>query len=370
MSTVKLGKIEPVDIGRLWQGEGVEFARWLSENLQLLGAPLHMDLELLRLEPPVGWFSLNILAKEVGSNNTVAIALQRYHSQHDRLGSLVAYAAQHDAKTLVWVTPEFRAEHRKTLEWLNQLTADDSEVYGVEVRAIKIDNSPPSHEFRPVAFGDALAKRARAAASGLTPIAYRRLNFYQPLVADLWREGFTNRTTARAGGGQSFPSGFSGVSYNATFGWGKALVHIWISAGDLSKSVRIYEALLDHEADLKTEELKDLKFDLIGELGGWRRVSAGVSRDGSLNASDEDLKEIRNWMLHKLIALKAAFQPCLEEVMQTLQAEEAADVESRSAEGDELTLEAPMSASLASEIQIGSAPESEEQPADGYQEEA
>ncbi len=368
MSTVELGQIEPVDIGRLWQGEGVEFARWLSENLQLLGAPLHMDLELIRLEPPVGWFWLNILAKEVGSNNTVAIALQRDHSRHDLLGSLVAYAAQHDAKTLVWVTPEFRAEHRETLEWLNQLTADDIEVYGVEVRAIKIDNSPPGHEFRPVAFGDALAKRARAAASGLTPIAYRRLNFYQPLVADLWREGFTNRTTARAGGGQSFPSGFSGVSYNAAFGWGKALVHIWISTGDQIKSTRIYEALLDHEADLKTK-LEDLRFDLIGDLGGGHRVSAGVSRSGSLNSRDEELDEIQSWMFQNLIALKTAFQPCLEEVMQMLQAEEAADAESRSAEGDELTLEAPMSAPFASEIQIGSAPESEEQPAGEYQEE-
>ena len=82
------------------------------------------------------------------------------------------------------------------------------------------------------------------------------------------------------------------------------MVHIWISTGDLSKSVRIYEALLNHESDLKTDELNDLKFDLIGELGGWRRVSAGVSRSGSLNSRDEELDEIRSWMFHKLIALK------------------------------------------------------------------
>lgn len=366
MATIELGTIKPVDVGRLWRGEGVEFARWLSENLQLLGAPLHMDLELVRLEPPAGWFWLNILAKEVGSNNLVAIALQSDHSRHDLLGSLLAYAAHHDARTLIWITPEFRTEHRETLEWLNQLTADDVEVYGVEALAIKIDKSPPGHEFRPVAFGDALAKRARIAASGLTPIAYRRMNFYQPLVEDLWREGFTNRTTARSGGGQSFPSGLPGVSYNAAFGWGKALVHIWISTGDQSRNVRIYDALLDHRSGLECE-LQDLKFDLIGELGGGSLVSAGMSRDGSLNSSEEELEETRNWMYDNLISLKTAFQPCLEKVMQALQEEE--DAESRSAAGDESSLEAPMLALASPQAPTGSTPESEEHTSGAHHEE-
>ena len=324
MTAYELGRIEPVDVSDLWRGEGVEFARWLAENLQQLGAPLHMDLELVRLEPPVGWFWLNILAKETGSENVVVIALQRDHSRHELLGSLVAYAAQHDAKTLVWVTADFRREHRETLEWLNRLTPDDVEVYGVEIHAIKIGESHPAHEFRPVAFGDALTKRGRVAASGLTPVAYRRLTFFQPLVEDLWREGFTNRTTARSSGGQSFPSGFPGISYNATFGWGKALVHIWISTGDQTKTESIYKTLLQREPALSSE-LDDFEFDLIGRLGGWRQVSAGMSRAGSLSSPDQELEVIRAWMFKSLIALKDAFQPHLETVMSELQEAEAHD---------------------------------------------
>ncbi len=369
MTTYEMGRIEPVDVSELWRGEGVEFARWLSENIQQLGAPLHMDLELVRLEPPVGWFWLNVLAKEVGSENLVAVALQRDNSRHELLGSLVAYAARHDAKTLVWVTSNFRREHRETLEWLNQLTPDDVEVYGVEIRAIQIGESPPAHEFRPVAFGDALAKRGRVAASGLTPVAYRRLTFFQPLVEDLWREGFTNRTTARSSGGQSFPSGFSGISYNATFGWGKALVHIWISTGDQSKTESIYKSLLEREPTL-TRKLDDLEFDLFGRLGGGRRVSAGMSRAGSLNSSDEELEGIRAWMYASLTSLKDAFQPHLETVMGELQAAEARDQDAAAEDWQGQAVEGTATTPLVYELDAGPTEETEEQPATQHPEEA
>ena len=140
----------------------------------------------------------------------------------------------------------------------------------------------------------------------------------------MWSAGFTNRSTARASGGQSFPSGFPGISYIADFSQGKALVHLWISAGEYSKSVRIYDALLQYQAELKSE-LEDLQFDLIGQHGGWRRVSLGVMRDGSLNAPDEELVEIREWMRENLLNLKATVQPWLEKVMRELPADDAAE---------------------------------------------
>lgn len=85
----ELGQIERADIGELW-GDDVAFARWLAENLKALGEPLHMDLELVRLQPPAGfpagWFNLAILAKEVGTGATVVIGNQRNRAIHDSLG--------------------------------------------------------------------------------------------------------------------------------------------------------------------------------------------------------------------------------------------------------------------------------------------
>ena len=79
-----------------------------------------------------------------------------------------------------------------------------------------------------------------------------------------------------------------------------------------------------YQAELKSE-LENLQFDLIGQHGGWRRVSLGVMRDGSLNAPDEELVEIREWMRENLLNLKAAVQPWLEKVMRELPADDAAE---------------------------------------------
>ena len=176
MTTVELGQIESVGVRNLWADNRLEFSRWLSENLQLLGEVLHMDLELVRLQPPTGWFDLDILAKEVGSDSTVAIVTQLQPSDHIALGKLPGNAAAQGASVLIWVTPDFRSEHRKTLEWLNEWTDAGIEVYGLEAHGIRIGDSLPAIEFRPVVLSSAWAKRERQAASGLTPASYRRLS--------------------------------------------------------------------------------------------------------------------------------------------------------------------------------------------------
>lgn len=343
MNTAELGQIETVDVDSLWQGDGLEFARWLSENLEMLGEPLHMDLELIRLEPPVtgSWFWFGILAREVGSDVKVAIVHQRDETNHSSLGQLVGYAARHGVRILIWVTSNFADDHRHALEWLNQWTDDGIEVYGVEVRAIKISDSVPAHRFHPVVFADAWAKRAQRALSGLSHSAHRHYEFFQPLVEDLWNIGFTNQTTARTTGGQSFPSGYPGVTYNAGFGWGKALVHVWISAGEYNKSVRIFDALCEHKAEL-IEKLPTLQFDMIGQLGGWRRVSVGMWREGSLNDSDEELQDTRKWMFETLVDIKRVFQTYLESVIAELQAEEVVAQESENAQASAMGIDAGM----------------------------
>lgn len=326
MTTNKeLGDIEPVDISSLWGGDLLEFSRWLSENLKLVGEPLHMDLELVRLQPPSGWFDLNIIAKEVGSDATVVIVSQLHPSSHSRLGQLVGYAATQDARILIWVAPEFRAEHRKALELINERSPDEVEVYGLEVRAIRIGCSLPAHEFRPVVFADAWAKRVRSAMHNLTPAAQKRFDFFQPLLENLWHVGFTNRTTARTSrsSNENFASGFSGISYNAGFNWDQATVYLWIYTGNVDKDKLIYEGLL-RDAESMKEQMTGLELDLIGRLGGWRRVSVGIATAGTLDQADDALSNIREWMLNNLLKLKEICEHRLSAIICELEAAETA----------------------------------------------
>ena len=147
MPTQELGRIEIVDVGSLWEWDWEAFVIWLSEkdNLDKLGEVLR-----LKLEPPDSRFGSTILTKESGNNTRVVIVGMPHESNHNALGYLPGYAAKHCARILIVVSPKFRDGHSKALEWLNRVTTEEIEVYGVEVRALRIGDSLPAPEFRVV----------------------------------------------------------------------------------------------------------------------------------------------------------------------------------------------------------------------------
>ena len=54
-------EIEKVGVRAKWKDEGLDFTPWLSKNLDLLGAEIGLDLELVQEEKAVGPLSLDIL---------------------------------------------------------------------------------------------------------------------------------------------------------------------------------------------------------------------------------------------------------------------------------------------------------------------
>ena len=196
------------------------------------------------------------------------------------------------------------------------------------MRAIKIGASPPAHEFRPVVFADAWAKRARATTFGVTPAVLQRFEFFQPLIEDLWDVGFTNRVMARLArnANEDFASGFPGVTYYAAYRPDahdtQASVYLWIGAGSSDKSGRIYDALLCQCRAQFKNEIDVFQPDYWGERGGWRRVSIGVSRSFSDNHSKQGQQAIRKWLFDTLHKFKEVCDPPLERVTRELAAKE------------------------------------------------
>ena len=148
------GRMEQLDVREVWADEAADFTPWLAENLDILGEEVGLDLELVETEKAVGSFYLDILAKDVDNGTLVAIENQLEWSDHGHLGQLLTYAAKCDAQVAIWIAPEFRYEHRETINRLNQWTGSEIQFYGVEVKIVRIGESAPAPDFRAVAVPD------------------------------------------------------------------------------------------------------------------------------------------------------------------------------------------------------------------------
>jgi hypothetical protein len=108
-----------------------------------------MDLEVVESEGAVGPFRVDIICKDLASGGIVVIENILGPTDHDHLGKILTYAAGREARAAVVVATHFREEHRKMLEWLNEL-GEEHLFFGVKASVIRIADSPPAPVLDPV----------------------------------------------------------------------------------------------------------------------------------------------------------------------------------------------------------------------------
>jgi hypothetical protein len=101
-------------------------------------------------ERSVGLFRADILCKETTTDNWVLIENQLERTDHVHLGQLLTYAAGLQAVTIVWIAQYFTEEHRAALDWLNEITDERFNFFGLEIELWRIENSPVAPKFNVV----------------------------------------------------------------------------------------------------------------------------------------------------------------------------------------------------------------------------
>mgnify|MGYP002777887172 CR=1 FL=1 len=151
--TPTLGSLEQVDVRAIWPNEATSFTPWLAgDGFALLADTLGIEMELLGTEQQVSEFKADIIARRTDTpdEHIVLIENQLERTDHGHLGQLLTYAAGKQAATIVWVAREFTEAHRAALDWLNSITGDHFEFYGLEIEAWRIGTSPAAPKFNMV----------------------------------------------------------------------------------------------------------------------------------------------------------------------------------------------------------------------------
>jgi hypothetical protein len=307
---LELGELRSVSIREVWPLEPQHFSAWLAENLSLLGRAVGIELELRRREVGVGTFSLDILAHDVYRDRVVIIENQLSRTDHDHLGKLITYAAGLKAFVVIWISPEFREEHRAAVEWLNENTDETKEFFAIQIEALKIDNSRPAANFKLISYPNDWQKTTSASAQQGSDNPARRaffLEYFTELSAAARQAGF-ERAQAASGQPDLVLARLSSGSYIATgFSMELLTLGLYIARNDAVQNKRIYEVLSSESAQIEQELGVQLKWDYSeGRVRQQIWTSMAVDRENPLS-----LDSSRRWAIETAKKFRDAFGPRL-----------------------------------------------------------
>ena len=318
MTTPSLAKIERVNLREAWPNEAQHFTPWLAENLSALGEALGMDLELQETEASVGGYSLDILATDLNGTRPVIIENQLEATNHTHLGQLLTYAAGYDANVIVWLTQEFRDEHRQALDWLNQRTGEDTQFFGVVVELWKIGNSLPAPHFKLVATPNVWGKSSKP------PVILNLSGQFRQSLRDACdAQGI--KYSGRPGGNSpwlNFEFPIKNVRYGATWHGGKPGLEMIIERpGDDGHvwNQTAFEALERYRPEInKCLVESDQEYEPVWEpvQEPQKRSRIYICRNGDVYKETESWDEFQSWLIGKLHKFQEVFTPRLKQFIE------------------------------------------------------
>ena len=303
-----LGRLERVELRNIWETEAQDFTPWLAkdENLSVLADTLHMELELEAQERNVGPFRADILCRNVDGGAWVLIENQLERTDHGHLGQLLTYAAGLHAVTICWIAERFTEEHRATLDWLNEITDNRFQFFGLEVELWRIGSSPPAPKFNVVSKPNEWSRSVTEINRAATPKQRQQEAFWSALMERLK----AHRSPVRPKKPQ--PQGWMQFSIGRADFWLEATlnstkkwigVDLFMTGSDAAAHFRLLEQ--------RREEIK-------GELGEleWRplpdRKSSSIRlRKNADPMQQEDWPNQIDWMVSSLEGFDKTFRPRL-----------------------------------------------------------
>ena len=251
---MKLGRLEKVSLRDYWKHEATEFTPWLAkdENISLLSESVQMDLEVQSQEENVGPFRADILCKDTANDKFVLIENQLEVTDHKHLGQLLTYAAGLEAVSIIWIAESFTEEHRATLDWLNHITDETINFFGIEIELYKIGESPAAPMFNIISKPNDWAKTVkRSAESSATAETNNfRIEYWTAL-----------KKYVEIKGKQSFKLQKPLAQHWTNISIGKSGIHLAASVSKMHGWIRIELVFDSNQSKIQFNKLKDLFYE-------------------------------------------------------------------------------------------------------------
>lgn len=305
-NTSHLGRLESVDLRKVWTSEAGDFTPWLAkdDNLALLGDTIGLELELEAQEKSVGPFRADILCKDTANGNWVLVENQLERTDHAHLGQLLTYAAGLKAVTIVWIANRFTEEHRAALDWLNDITDERFNFFGLEVELWRIGESPVAPKFNVACKPNEWTKAPPASTGELTPTKLLQHEYWKA-VRDLLveRNGAVKPQKPLPQHWTSFAVGRSHFWMHAAVNTQKPCIEVGMNCGGADAKPHFF--LLEQDKEAIEQE--------IGESLDWEelpnknqsRIAVRKMQTNPMNRDDWTAQH--EWIAEKLEAFHKAF---------------------------------------------------------------
>lgn len=308
MATMKLGKLQEVDIRKLWSHEQYDFSEWLSktENLELLNEAIGLTLSEVEKEVYVGAYRCDLVGTDETTGDKVIIENQLEMSNHDHLGKIITYASGLDAKVVVWIVKEAREEHRSAIEWLNNNTPEKLSFFLIEIHAYQIGDSLCAPKFEVVEKPNGFIKNAKTQSSGSG-----EYNKSQGERIEFWTR--FNEILVERGKPFNVRKATTDYWYDIAIGTGEAHVSLTLVSKEGCVGVEFYindnKDLFDRLYSQREEIEKKLGLEPDWQRLDGKKASRVLYRMSGLNFDDHsNYDSLMNAMIDKAVLFSNVFK--------------------------------------------------------------
>ena len=308
-----LGTLEKVDLREVWESENEDFTPWLAreENINKLGQKIGLDLEVEAQEKRVGKFRADILCKDINTDNWVLIENQLEKTNHGHLGQLLTYATGLDSVTIVWVAATFNEEHKATLDWLNKITDENYNFFGLEIELYKIEDSKIAPKFnlvcQPDNWSQSISREAKRIEQGeVSETKLKQYKFWTELGKELQAADTPLKLQ------KVYPQHWTNIAV------GKTGVHLGATFNTQQERVSAQLYIIKNKNWFKElESQKDIIEKELGEKLSWQLLPEKAASRIALYRSNSDIentddwKDMLKWLVLKLEKLRIVFSPRL-----------------------------------------------------------